>query len=206
MEGLPYFRPRTVAAGDPVSPSSGRSSRRETRDTVTNEKSLPCRGGGPPKVAEGVLCAAREDSLGKACLCTEFSTGDADCMIDLPSKLVLARCMGTPSTANAVPLPDKGGVDLSGAAGYAAPDASRRSFTLVAGFRELQGTPSTAFGGPLPRRGRPSLECFRCVRCSSWNGRFMFRTPSPYSRRRRPCVPVDGRSNRIGTPCSVTRV
>ncbi len=68
-------------------------------------------------------------------------------MIECISKLVSARYTGTPSTANAVPLPDKGGVGLSCSAAYALPVSARHT-----------GTPSTAIAVPLPDKGGVGLS------------------------------------------------
>ncbi len=57
--------------------------------------------------------------------------------------------------------------------------------------RATRGPPPPPATVPLPDEW-PSLECFRRVSRFPWNVHFMFRTPSPYSRRRRPCIPVDG--------------
>ncbi len=65
LKGLPYIRPRTIVEGDPVSPSAGRSSRSETRGCVTFVKASLV-GEVSAKRTEGVLCAAREDSMGSA--------------------------------------------------------------------------------------------------------------------------------------------
>ncbi len=74
-------------------------------------------------------------------------------MIKSISNLVSARHTGTPSTAGAVPLPDKGGVSLNAPAAHALPACHSTFPSMLLVIARHTGTPSTAGAVPLPDKG-----------------------------------------------------
>ncbi len=166
-KSLSYLRSRTVAEGDPVASSTGRGDRRAVRGFVTSEKASPRRGGGPPKVAEGVLCAARGDSM-EMPMCTKQIQRESGCSSAVffvraagpPDRLALPACfralLGDPlHRLRRSPSPTREAVYLSGPASYAAPHGMV-VFCFVRLPRTVAaGAPVSSSTGRKSRSGTP---------------------------------------------------